>query len=366
MPPRSKVTTMLPAYIRQELERRLFENGFRDYEGLANWVRGQGYAISDDSLWRYGRALQQQLAATELTVCQICGLAKPGAGHEPLTAQALITVAQQKALATLVEMDEVKPSDLNAVANLTRAAIAQQRWGAELKARNEHRHESPAKPKDGLDEPPHTFPNERRRNAPPQQPRATDLAVTVHAEPQDGSPAAGNPGDDSHPPTAHRLREMSTPAIVGSPAVPDNEPIEAILPARLRGTPRIVEAVIPFAIADAPSNAFDTCAVHLFAAQKCFIALGSRKHARISHSDPVWSPKIPDSRMKKLGECAGPSIRHLRAVARRTHGDAARRKCTQIDGHAQRFNLDAHRARISFSRVRKNLFLYEKSFGTLR
>ena len=33
-----------------------------NYEGLAQWVGGQGYEISDDSLWRYGRALQQQLA----------------------------------------------------------------------------------------------------------------------------------------------------------------------------------------------------------------------------------------------------------------------------------------------------------------
>jgi hypothetical protein len=43
MPPRSKVITMLPAYLRQEVERRLFENGSRDYEGLAQWVRGQGW-----------------------------------------------------------------------------------------------------------------------------------------------------------------------------------------------------------------------------------------------------------------------------------------------------------------------------------
>ena len=62
MPPRSKVITMLPSYVRQEIEHRLFENGFRDYEGLAQWVGGQGYEISGDSLWRYDRALQQQLA----------------------------------------------------------------------------------------------------------------------------------------------------------------------------------------------------------------------------------------------------------------------------------------------------------------
>ena len=50
MPPRSKVITMLPPHVRQQVERRLFENGFRDYEGLLQWVRGQGYEVSDDSL----------------------------------------------------------------------------------------------------------------------------------------------------------------------------------------------------------------------------------------------------------------------------------------------------------------------------
>ena len=38
------------------MSRRLFGNGFRDYEGLAQWVRGQGYNISDDSLWRISLA----------------------------------------------------------------------------------------------------------------------------------------------------------------------------------------------------------------------------------------------------------------------------------------------------------------------
>jgi Protein of unknown function (DUF3486) len=137
MPPRSKVITMLPAYIREEVERRLFENGFRDYEGLAQWVRGQGYEISDDSLWRYGHAIQQQLAAVRLTVSLARALRELAEDPEPLMSQALITIAQQQALATLAEKDEVKPGDLNAIANLTRAAIAQQRWAAQLKAQGE-------------------------------------------------------------------------------------------------------------------------------------------------------------------------------------------------------------------------------------
>jgi hypothetical protein len=98
---------MLPAYIRQEVERRLFENGFRDFEGLAQWVRGQGYEITDDSLWRHGRALQQQFVASQLTMGQARALAELATDHRGSMAQALITVAQQKALATLLEMEHL-------------------------------------------------------------------------------------------------------------------------------------------------------------------------------------------------------------------------------------------------------------------
>ena len=70
MPRRSHVITMLPAHIRQEVERRLFNNDFGGYQGLAQWARGQGYSISEDSLWRYGYKLRQQLAAACLTALQ--------------------------------------------------------------------------------------------------------------------------------------------------------------------------------------------------------------------------------------------------------------------------------------------------------
>jgi len=81
MPPSSKVITTLPAYIRQEVDRRLFENGFSDYEGLARRVRGQGYEISDDSLWRYGRALREHLAPAELTVRHVRAQTRRGLGR---------------------------------------------------------------------------------------------------------------------------------------------------------------------------------------------------------------------------------------------------------------------------------------------
>src|SRR6266851_5155831 len=64
-------------------------------------------------------------------------------------------------------MEEVKSADLSAVANLTRAAFAQQRWAAELKTRAEqHR----SKPENGTpNEPPQIPPNAQPAVASPQQ-----------------------------------------------------------------------------------------------------------------------------------------------------------------------------------------------------
>ena len=55
---------MLLPQLREQVEQRMLANGFSDYEDLAKWVRGQGYDISDDSLRRYGKSLNQEFAAT--------------------------------------------------------------------------------------------------------------------------------------------------------------------------------------------------------------------------------------------------------------------------------------------------------------
>jgi len=208
MPPRSKVITMLPAYIRQEVERRLFENGFRDYEGLAQWVRGQGYEISDDSLWRYGHNIQQQLAAVRLTVNLARALGELAEDPEPLMAHALITIAQQRALATLAEKDEVKPGDLNAVANLIRAAIAQQRWAAELKEQGEKQPQVAAEGKCG----------------PPDKGQPSRNAVCATSRPQQGH--AGAPAASEEPASRIDSRRESNPA-QERPARAEQRPPEA-------------------------------------------------------------------------------------------------------------------------------------------
>jgi hypothetical protein len=195
---------MLPPYIRQEIERRLFGNGFRDYEGLAQWAQAQGYNISDDSLWRYGRALQQQFTATQLTVRQACALAERSADYEGSMAQALITVAQQKALASLLEMEQVKPADLNAVANLTRAAIAQQRQAAELKARAEQGGGDGGSGRVAQA----SLPADTNR-APLKPPQATATAATVTPQYQAGPAAVQDANDQTRLPAEPQTQKMS-------------------------------------------------------------------------------------------------------------------------------------------------------------
>src|SRR5713101_7384528 len=125
MPPRSNVIVTLPAHLRAEVERRMAESGFVDYRGLAEWVREQGYEISDDSLWRYGKGIQRQLTAAQMAVHQARALAEVTADNKGLLIEAIMTVVEQKVLSKLIEGEQVENSDIrliNAAANLARVA----------------------------------------------------------------------------------------------------------------------------------------------------------------------------------------------------------------------------------------------------
>jgi Protein of unknown function (DUF3486) len=76
---------------------------FSDYEGLAEWIRQQGYDISDDSLWRYGKSLKRQFTATQFSLLQARILADHAPDHKGRLMQAVIQVVQQKLLSALAQ-----------------------------------------------------------------------------------------------------------------------------------------------------------------------------------------------------------------------------------------------------------------------
>jgi hypothetical protein len=137
MPARSKVLTLLPPRLRAEVERRIRAKGFSDYRGLAEWLRQQGYHISNDSLWRYGKSLQRKLAVAEMTVYQAHALAEVGACEEGILIDALLTMVQQKLMTKLIGEDGLGYADtrlMNAAANLVRASVLYQRQAEEVHA----------------------------------------------------------------------------------------------------------------------------------------------------------------------------------------------------------------------------------------
>lgn len=52
----------LPQVVQREIEKRLVENGFSDYEQIAAELRQRGYRISRSSLHRAGKALKARVA----------------------------------------------------------------------------------------------------------------------------------------------------------------------------------------------------------------------------------------------------------------------------------------------------------------
>src|SRR5437588_12509158 len=71
---RSKVA-VLPAAVRDELDRVIVEHAFSGYQALAEWLQAQGYRISDDSVQLYGVRLRRQLDAIKLAGHQARALA---------------------------------------------------------------------------------------------------------------------------------------------------------------------------------------------------------------------------------------------------------------------------------------------------
>ena len=133
----------LPEELREMVERRLIEQGFRNYKGLAQWIRQQGHEISVNSLQRYGRSLAQDLETTRIATAGPRVRAEALPSGSGATAEGLIQLAQEKLCTALVEIDQFKHGDMSrlahAVAHLTQAAISLQRWTNELNRRTEER-----------------------------------------------------------------------------------------------------------------------------------------------------------------------------------------------------------------------------------
>jgi len=139
MPPRSKVKS-LPESVRKDLDRKLVENGFQDYEDLSAWLMEQGYDISKSSIHRYGKGFEDRLEALRIATAQAKEIVAATGDDEGALGDALTSLIQEKAFQVLTEMDmdeqEVNFTTLmRAVADVQRSSVQQKKFMADMRQR---------------------------------------------------------------------------------------------------------------------------------------------------------------------------------------------------------------------------------------
>ena len=141
MSQRSKILTVLPPKVRAQLDKRLVEGAFADYEGLSRWLAEQGFIISRASLQRYGSRFEQRVQAVTLATQQASALAQASPDHNGAMADALTRLVQEKLFSVLVEADDIGDNQLariaRAVADLGRTTVQQKRWSEDARERLE-------------------------------------------------------------------------------------------------------------------------------------------------------------------------------------------------------------------------------------
>jgi Bacteriophage Mu, Gp27 len=138
---RSKVLTMLPKGVRDDLNQKLIAGEFSDYRGLEKWLAGQGFRISRGSLQRYGSQFEKRLAGLSRATQQVKALAEVAPDRQGAMSDALIQLVQSRLFDVLIESENIDDAPLarfaRAIADLGRATVSQKKWAEIMRTRLE-------------------------------------------------------------------------------------------------------------------------------------------------------------------------------------------------------------------------------------
>lgn len=134
---RSKIT-QLPNDVRTELERRLVERGFADYDGLAEWLAERGFEVHRSSVYRYGSAFEKRVKAMQAATMQARAIVEATPDDDGAMSEALMRLTQEKVFDILLQI-EVDPETVDlhkltrSVADMQRASVTLRRYQAEVR-----------------------------------------------------------------------------------------------------------------------------------------------------------------------------------------------------------------------------------------
>lgn len=145
MPPPSKIE-LLPEDLRRELESRLVRGAFSGYHDLSAWLTEQGYEIGKSAIHSYGQGLKRKLAAIRASTEAARLIAEAAPDEEDRRSEAVMSMVQSDMFAMLVALQEAEEADpqerikllgnaARAIADLSRASIAQKRHAASVQAK---------------------------------------------------------------------------------------------------------------------------------------------------------------------------------------------------------------------------------------
>lgn len=155
MAPRSAVA-LLPTEVIDQLNLRLVDQAFSDYDGLATWLQEQGYQVSKTAVWRHGSSLQQSMEKSLARARERMEIAKACRGASDDEKAALMEANEIVAMDQIMDMFEsvsdmelgdrmaAVPKLVRAIADLNRSAIGSAKWKREFEAeiRKQEREES--------------------------------------------------------------------------------------------------------------------------------------------------------------------------------------------------------------------------------
>lgn len=148
MPPANAID-QLPVDVKTWLDKALLEQNFSSYTTLADYLKGQGYALSRSSLHRYGQKLERRLSAIRASTEAARTLAANVDDAENHLSGSVISLVQTGLFETLLNLQEAESAEdagervkllsqaAKSIAEVSRASIANKKWQAEIRVKAE-------------------------------------------------------------------------------------------------------------------------------------------------------------------------------------------------------------------------------------
>ncbi len=126
--PAPRKVDLLPAEVREELNRRIVEGGFGGYVDLSDWLSGQGYEIGKSTIATHGKELQRRIEAIKVATEQAEALLAESPDDAGSISEAALRIAQQRMFDVFLASEEgdlkAMGTAMTALAKASRAGIA--------------------------------------------------------------------------------------------------------------------------------------------------------------------------------------------------------------------------------------------------